>query len=134
LLAFMLYQWKKIDPDKLAGKLKTLYKISLNKWYIDEIYHATVIAGALGWGRMLSWFDANIVDGIVNGTSTVTRFFSRISNWFDTFVVDGLVNLSAMISGFIGLTFRRLQTGKVQSYILFVVFSVLIIIIVFQPF
>lgn len=134
LLAFLLYQWKKIDPDKLAERFKALYKFSLNKWYIDEIYHATVIPGALGWGKMLSWFDTHIVDGIVNGTSTVTRGFSRISNWFDTFVVDGLVNLSAMMSGFLGLTLRRLQTGKVQSYILFVVFSILIIIIVFQPF
>ena len=134
LFAFLLYHWKKLDPDKLAEKLKPLYKLSLNKWYIDEIYHATVIGGTLAFGRLLNWFDANIVDGIVNGTATVTRAFSTVSGWFDTYIVDGLVNFSAMLSGFIGLSFRRLQTGKVQTYIIFVVFSVLIILLILRPF
>jgi NADH-quinone oxidoreductase subunit L len=134
LLAFLLYQWKKLDPDKLAEKLKPLYKLSLNKWYIDEIYQASVIGGTLALGRMLSWFDENIIDGIVNGTATVTHAVSKVSSWFDTYIVDGLVNFSAMFSGFIGLSFRRLQTGKVQTYILFVVFSVLIILLILKPF
>ena len=82
----------------------------------------------------MSWFDSHIVDGFVNGTATVTKAFSTVSGWFDTYVVDGLVNFSAMLSGFIGLTFRRLQTGKVQSYIIFVVFSVLVIFLIFRPF
>lgn len=134
LIAFLFYQWKKINPDILAQRLKLLYKMSLNKWYIDEIYHKTVIGGTIILGKILSWIDNNIVDGIVNGAATVTRGFSILSGWFDNYVVDGLVNFSAMFSGFIGLTFRRLQTGKVQTYIIFVVFSVLIILLILKPF
>ncbi|MBU1678262.1 MAG: NADH-quinone oxidoreductase subunit L [Bacteroidetes bacterium] len=129
LLAFMMYQWKKISPDKFAEKVKPLYNLSLNKWYIDEIYQSTFINGTLILSNFLAWFDNTIIDGIVNGSATVTRLFSRISGWFDNYVVDGFVNFTAFFSGFIGLSFRRIQTGKVQTYIVFVIFSVLILII-----
>ncbi len=134
LLAFLFYQWKKLDADALAEKIKPIYNLSLNKWYVDEIYQATFINGLLSFSRMVSWFDATIVDGIVNYTATVTRFISRISGWFDTYVVDGLVNFTALINGFAGLSLRKLQTGKVQTYIVYVIFSVIILLIIFKPF
>lgn len=134
LLAFLMYQWKKISPENLADKVKKLYNGSLNKWYVDEIYGATFIGGTLNLSRILSWFDKWIVDGIVNGSATVTRLFSRISGFFDTYVVDGLVNSTAFLSGFIGLNFKKLQTGKVQTYIVLVVFSILLLFFVVGPF
>jgi NADH-quinone oxidoreductase subunit L len=134
LLAYTFYQWKKVDTDKLANKFNALYKFSLNKWYVDEFYHATFIGGTLKGAGLLSWFDYYIVDGIVNASASFTRLISRISGWFDSFVVDGLVNFTALFSGFIGLTFRRLQTGKVQTYVVFVVFAVLVLLLVFRPF
>lgn len=132
--AFVMYQWKKVDPDKLSGKVKLLYNGSLNKWYIDEIYDATFISGSMYVAKFLSWFDGNVVDGIVNGVGSVTKSFAKVNGFFDKFVVDGLVNFSAFFSGFIGLTFKRMQTGKVQTYLVFVVFSILILLLVFRPF
>lgn len=134
LLAYTFYQWKKVDTDKLANRFNALYKFSLNKWYVDEFYHATFIGGTLKGADLLSWFDYYIVDGIVNASASFTRLVSRISGWFDSFVVDGLVNFTALFSGFIGLNFRKLQTGKVQTYLVFVVFAVLFLLLVFRPF
>lgn len=134
LIAFMFYQWKKLNADVLAEKIKPIYNFSLNKWFLDELYDMTAIAGTLSLGSILAWFDNKIVDGIVNGSATVTRFASRMSGLFDTFVVDGFVNFTAFFSGFIGLSFRRMQTGKVQTYIVFVVFAVIILLLFFKPF
>src|SRR3989339_945442 len=134
LIAFMFYQWKKLNADNLAEKLKPLYNFSLNKWFLDELYDMTAIAGTLSFSSILAWFDNKIVDGIVNGSATVTRFASRMSGWFDTFVVDGFVNFTAFFSGFVGLSFRRLQTGKVQTYIVFVIFAIIILLMFFKPF
>ncbi len=134
LFAFLFYQWKKLDAEKLSQKIRPLYKFSLNKWFIDELYDVTAVLGTLKLGNILSWFDQKIVDGIVNGSATVTRFTSRISGWFDTFIVDGLVNFTALFSGFVGFSFKKLQTGKVQTYIVFVVFSVIILLLLFKPF
>jgi len=134
LLAFVMYQWKKISADNLASKFKSFYKGSLNKWFIDEFYDSTFIKGTLKLGDILYWFDSKIVDGIVNGTATITRTFSKFSGLFDTYVVDGFVNATAFISGFIGLNFKRIQTGKVQTYIVLVVFSILILFFIIGPF
>ncbi len=134
LIAFVFYQWKKVDVEKLAGKIKLLYNGSLNKWYIDEAYDKTAVSGTLGLGKILFWFDAHIVDGAVNGSAWITKKFSAVNGWFDANIVDGLVNLTAFVSGFIGLSFKKLQTGKVQTYIVFVVFSIIILLFFFKPF
>jgi NADH-quinone oxidoreductase subunit L len=134
LFAFLMYHWKKIDADKLAEKLKPLYNLSYNKWYIDEIYSYLFIERLLDFSRFTSWFDATIVDGIVNYSATFTRGFANITGWFDTYVVDGLVNFTAFVSGFVGLSLRKMQTGKVQTYIVYVVFSVIIILLILRPF
>lgn len=131
-LAFVFYQWKKISADKFAESIKPIYQFSLNKWYVDEIYHYTVISGTLAFSKILHWFDAYIVDGIVNGSAALTRLISRISGLIDTYIVDGLVNFTALFSGFMGLSLRRLQTGKVQTYIVFVIFSVFVLLWVFN--
>lgn len=132
LIAFMFYQWKKLDPDKLAGKIQPLYKLSYNKWYFDEIYEASAVAGTMGLSRFLAWFDATIIDGVVNLSATFTRSFSRASGKFDSIVVDGFVNFMAYLSGFIGLIFRRFQTGRVQTYIVLVIFSLVFLLFFFK--
>lgn len=130
--AFVFYQWKKVDVEKLANSIKPLYNFSLNKWYFDELYHKTFVAGLLGLSKIIYWFDAKIVDGIVNGSAEVTRRIAFFTGGFDKYVVDGLVNLMAYISGFVGLIFRRVQTGKVQTYIVLVIFSLIILLFLFK--
>ncbi len=134
LFAFLFYQWKKLDPDKLANSIKPLYKLSYNKWYFDEIYNTVFVGGILLLSKFLAWFDNTIVDGIVNLSATLTRGFSRFSGSFDSIVVDGLVNFMAYLSGFFGLIFRRFQTGKVQTYLVFVIFSLVILLFLFKTF
>jgi len=131
LTAYFLYRKRVIDVDKLVGKIKPLYTFSLNKWYIDEFYHATFIAFTMGLSKLLAWFDARIVDGIVDGSASLTRVFSTISNAFDKYVVDGLVNFTAIFSGLIGIFVRKIQTGKVQTYIVMVVFSLIVMLFIF---
>jgi NADH-quinone oxidoreductase subunit L len=129
--AFVFYQWKKVNVEKLTNSIKPLYNFSLNKWYFDELYHKTFVAGLLGLSKIIYWFDATIVDGIVNGSAEVTRRIAFFTGGFDKYVVDGLVNLMAYLSGFIGLIFRRVQTGKVQTYIVLVIFSLIILLFLF---
>ncbi len=134
LLAFAMYQWRKIDPDKIADKFRGLYRFSLYKWYIDELYDEVFIKPTLTLSSANAWFDNKIIDGVVNGSAKITVFLSAISGWIDKYIVDGFVNFTALLSGFIGIIFRKLQTGKVQTYIVLVVFSVLILIFIISPF
>ena len=126
-LAFVFYHWKKFDVDKLAEKIKPLYNFSLNKWYFDELYQSTIINGSTAFSRILAWFDNTIIDGVVNGTAFLSRGLSYFTGKFDYIVVDGFVNLIAYVTGFFGLLFRKTQTGRVQSYIIFVLLGLVLI-------
>ncbi len=132
LLAFYFYHWKKVNVDALTEKIKPLYTFSLNKWYFDELYDKTFVNGTLLLSKALGWFDLKIIDGIVNGAAMATKSLSFFIGNFDKIVIDGLVNLTAYLSGFFGLLFRRIQTGKVQTYIVLVIFSIVILLFIFR--
>ncbi len=131
MLAFVIYQFKIISADKLEARFKFLHTFSLNKWYFDELYSVTAIGGTLLVAKILSWFDNTIVDGIVNLSSYLTRGFSTITGHFDNYVVDGVVNFMASFTGFWGSALKKLQTGRIQSYIVFVLLGILILLYFF---
>lgn len=134
MIAFYVYQWRKIKADSIAARFKFLYEFSYNKWYFDELYNSTFVAFTLGISRLSAWFDKKIIDGIVDGSAYVTRHLAFFTGTFDRVVIDGLVNFTAYFSGFVGLLFRRFQTGKVQTYIVLVVFSIVLLLLVFKNF
>jgi len=86
------------------------------KYYVDEFYEWAFIQPCVRVSEALWSFDANVVDGAVNGVSRGTKFLAGVSLWIDTRIVDGLVNLTAwLIQAFSG-ALRRLQSGRVHHY------------------
>ncbi len=70
--AILMYLQKKIDPSAIAKSIEPLYKLSKNKWYIDEIYEAIFVIGSRRLARQVLEVDAKIVDGAVNLAGFVT--------------------------------------------------------------
>ena len=134
LAAYLTYYWKKISADNVAKSFSSIHKFLMNKWGFDDLYMGVIVNGVLVMTRMWKWFDDTIIDGIVNGAGAATRVSSFVSGKFDSVVIDGLVNLTAYISGFGGLVLRKFQTGKVQTYIVFVVFGVMMFYFAFRLF
>jgi len=74
--------WMYLKPGNVANKLATsmpaVYKLSLNKFYIDEIYlwitHNIIFKGI---AAPIAWFDKHIVDGSMDGIAWVTQRFSE---------------------------------------------------------
>ena len=109
--------WSK--PRRIVEGAPKLYDVVLNKYYVDEIYGATVIGGTIALSNVLKWIDTNIVDGLVNGVRHVTVWvFGHGSNLIDKYVVDGAVNGVAYGAKNGSTLLRRLQTGVVQNYAL----------------
>lgn len=131
LMALVVYQWKKVSADDLAKRAGVLYSGSVNKWYFDEIYDTVFVNGSHVIMKMLRWFDENIIDGIVNGSAVITLLFSKVSGWVDTNIVDGLVNGTASTANKAGGLLSHIQTGKVQTYLVYVIFSFLVLFVLF---
>ena len=108
---------KSTVPERLKEAFPRAWALVFNKYYVDELYDATVVRLAHVASRALYWFDQNVIDGLVNFMATVGRAVAYVDAAFDQKVVDGAVNLLA--DGFLygGAKLRRLQTGHIQAYL-----------------
>ena len=129
-LAWLVYARQAISPDRFASVLGGVpYRVVFNKYYVDEIYEATIVRGTVALARGLAAFDRVVVDGTVNGAATVVRGIARVDGAFDRIVVDGAVNLVGAISLWLGNRARSLQTGHVYSYLYAIVVGVAVVLV-----
>jgi NADH-quinone oxidoreductase subunit L len=112
--------------ESLAQRYAGPHSLLSHKYYVDELYNATVISGTFGSGNALWAVDRNVVDGAVNGAANVTKAGSLFSGFSDKTFVDGLVNLVGWIVQESSLAFRRFQTGLVQNYALLMLFGIFV--------
>ena len=101
-------------------------------YFFDEFYHATVYPFTLWWASVCAAFDRIVIDGIVNGTGYLTRMVAWVSGTIDKYIVDGAVNGVAAVLQGAGEGFRRIQTGRIQTYLVYVSASVLILVLVYR--
>lgn len=130
-LAYLIYYQGRLAPERfssLAGGL--FYRLSYNKYYIDEIYQFFFVNGTLLLARIGAWIDQYIIDFIVDGSAKTTAFISWIHGLFDNHVVDWLVNKIADSTFDAGDKFRKVQTGNINSYLYVILGAVVLAIIV----
>jgi NADH-quinone oxidoreductase subunit L len=121
-------------PARAAERFRALYALLLDKYRVDEFYNAAFV----DFGKWLCarfWtVDAKGVDGTVNGASALTVFLSYVSAKFDFRGVDGLVNAIADLIQGGSKTFRRIQTGVLQNYLLAMAMGIFVIVSLFYFF
>jgi len=115
-IAYRFYVTHPETSESLAERFAGAHRTLSNKYYVDELYGATVISGTFAAARNLWTVDRTVVDGAVNGAGWLTVISSWFSGLTDKGVVDGLVNLVGWIVQESSQGFRRLQTGLVQNY------------------
>jgi NADH-quinone oxidoreductase subunit L len=124
MVAYRFYVRSPEIADRLAARWAGAHRVLSNKYYVDELYDATAIAGTMASARGLWVFDAKVVDGAVNGTGWLTMFSSWFSHVIDKYVVDGLVNFVGAVMEEGSFVFRKFQTGLIQNYALFMLVGV----------
>ena len=128
---YLAWQFSVAKPEiseGLAERFAGAHRTLTNKYYVDELYQATVINGTMASGRGLWSTDRNVVDGVVNGTGWLTLFSSWVSGLTDRRFVDGAVNFVGWMVEELSYWFRRLQTGLVQNYALLMLSGVVVFV------
>ncbi|MDQ3148904.1 MAG: NADH-quinone oxidoreductase subunit L [Chloroflexota bacterium] len=82
-----------------------MYRASVNKYYVDDIYQLVWSRGGVLVSNALWWFDAKVIDGAVNGAGWVARA--------------------------IGGGLRKSQTGRVENYGLGIAAGLVVVLIMF---
>ena len=91
-IAFFFWYRRPEAADAMARRFQGVYRVLLNKYYVDEMYDAAVVQPIklLSTGGLWKSVDAGLIDGAVNGVGQTVR------------------------AGSSGL--RRVQTGSVRTY------------------
>ncbi|MEN8008257.1 MAG: hypothetical protein ABFS42_14670, partial [Candidatus Krumholzibacteriota bacterium] len=131
-LSWWVYHRNKVNTAALQKRFNGAYTVLQGMYFFDELYHATVYPFTLWWASMCAAFDRIVIDGIVNGTGYLTRMVSWISGLIDNYFVDGAVNGVATVLHGAGEGFRRIQTGRIQTYLAYACGSVLILVLVYR--
>ena len=106
--AWYVYLKSKMRPaEHAAESLPGVYRLLLNKYYVDEVYNAIIIKPLLWLSENFLWkiFDVRVVDGTVNGSAQVTQ-------WAST-------------------KLRKIQTGDFQVYVMLFLIGVISVLAYF---
>jgi len=103
-LARLIYLRRLDIVKSLSSRYPRLYKLLLNKYYIDEVYDKAVVNPTVAASESLLWkgVDVSVIDGVVNG--------------------------SAKLTGMVGQWFRKIQSGVAQQYAAVFVGGILVIL------
>jgi len=104
-------------PRDLKKRLFGFWTVVYNKYYVDEAYHALVVRPSLNFARLFFWFDQHVIDWFVNFVGWVGRLVGTIDGAIDTYLVDGAVNAVAGLFGEAGRAMRRIETGRIHTYL-----------------
>ena len=133
-LIFLTYQVyaKKVFSFNLEQSF--LYKLSYNQWYFNQFYDVFLMRLVVFKARCYYWFDQKVIDGFIHSLSNLVLNISKLFAWIDRYVIDGLVNSLGLFVSLLGASLRRLQSGKLQHYyiwmlLLFLTFMIFKIII-----
>jgi NADH-quinone oxidoreductase subunit L len=110
---WLAHRWYVREPDAPArfveriplGLGPGMYRASVNKYYVDDIYQLVWARGGVLVSNALWWFDAKVIDGAVNGSGWLARS--------------------------IGGVLRKSQTGRVENYGLGMAAGLAIVILVY---
>jgi NADH-quinone oxidoreductase subunit L len=102
-LAWLTYQRRAIDAERLASALAPIRRAALARFWIDDVFAAVYRVAVLGFSRSVGWVDRYLVDGVLNVVSAWTLDAG-----------DGL---------------RTMQTGRAQDYVYGIGVGLLVLII-----
>lgn len=120
--AALAYVILKRDKWPLSGLL-------FNGFYLDLLYSWLFVRPSLIVAKSTSTIDRRVLDGVIHFTAYAHVTLSHLAGWWDRAIVDGVVNGLASTARLTGSFVRSFQGGKIQLYIFWPAFAIIIFLI-----
>lgn len=92
--AYLLYVRSPAVADRLAIQWRTLYDLSLHKWYVDEAYDRLIVRPTFRMAdRLWAILDVGVIDGAVNGVARAIAWWG----WFMRLFQSGQTQHYALV-------------------------------------
>ncbi|MCC6614884.1 MAG: hypothetical protein IT320_15490 [Anaerolineae bacterium] len=135
-LGYVMY-WRKPlaagEVDPMVRILGPFYDLLKNKYYIDELYAIIFVKPSQWFSREVAYqfLDKGVIDGFLHLLGRVFTWIGDLIKVLNMWLIDGVGDgIPELIQRFGGY-FRRIQTGQVQQYMLFIILAALVIGIIF---
>jgi len=115
------------EPDVLEAAVPPVWRLLQNKFYVDELYGATVIAFYYLWARVSDWLDRRVWGGVVAGVAWIFRGWAQLNRFLDNNVVDGSFDKGCEELETGGGLLAGVQNGRVQSYLRLLAVAVVVL-------
>ncbi|MGA8740397.1 MAG: proton-conducting transporter membrane subunit, partial [Terracidiphilus sp.] len=115
------------EPDALEKAMPPVWAVLRDKFYIDELYGATVIAFYAWWAKVADWLDRRVWGGIVAGVALVFRGWAQLNRFLDANVVDGGFDKGCEEIATSGGLLARVQSGRGQLYLRLLALAVVVL-------
>ena len=130
ILAAIIYLFRFLNPQELKQSFKPLHSWLWNKWWFDELYQIVFVAPSMQISKLMAWFDRNVIDSILHGAAALCKGGSQVVDvLFDRTLVDGSVNGVARGTWDFGLWLRKMQTGSLRQYVMFIVIGTVALVV-----
>jgi NADH-quinone oxidoreductase subunit L len=116
-------------PDTLGQLQPQTFALLGNKFYVDELYGATVLRLNAGWAHISDWLDRWVWNGAVQVVSYLVLGFAWFDHFFDNYVVNLGFDEGCQGATLGGRAFSRLQSGRVQGYLRMIGFALVALVI-----
>jgi NADH-quinone oxidoreductase subunit L len=121
------------QQDPMVSVLGPVYPALKNKYYFDELYQVLFVAPSQWFAKNVAYefIDHGIIDGLLHLLARVATWIGELLKSLNLWLIDGVGDgIPELIARF-GIWFRRLQTGRIQQYMLLAILAALIIGIIF---
>jgi NADH-quinone oxidoreductase subunit L len=121
------------DAEDVLERLRPdIYELFRNKFYIDELYEATVIRFFAWWAQLCDAMDYWVWNGAVVAVSYLILALAWVNRLIDEYAVNLGFDEGCKGVAEGGKLFSRLQNGRVQSYlrVIGVALTVLILVLI----
>jgi len=129
-LAYLAYVRKMFDPDPFLQETFGGGLLS-HKFWMDEAYDKVIVRPTLVIADTLRKADHAIVDGVIRAVGWIGLAISRVLAIFDRKGIDGAVDGLGNSVSEAGQGVRQIQTGNVQTYLMFMLAGIVILVVVF---
>jgi len=119
------------EPDVLERLWPNLYYLLRRKYFVDEVYEASVVSLNRWWALVCDWLDRTVWNGVVLLVSYVVVGLSRVNRACDEYVInlgfDG--SCRGLTKG--GGLFARFQDGRIQRYLRVIGLGLVVLVVLF---
>lgn len=115
------------EPDVIERAVPPVWAVLRDKFYIDELYGATVIAFYTWWAKVADWLDRRVWGGVVALVALAFRGGAQLSRLSDEYWVNGGFDKGCEELANSGGLLARVQNGRVQAYLRVLAFAVVVL-------